>query len=383
VSTELGGDAPLARAVVCVPARNEALTLPRLIRSLAGQNGASPESRLRVVVLANNCTDDTVAVLDALGHGPIGATLRLRVVEASLAPEVAHVGTARSMALDAGRAWLNDEGVADGVLLSTDADAVAPPDWVSANLAALDGAELVGGRLVIDPEAERPDPAVADLHARIERYWAGVRALEDLIDPPPHDPAPRHGDHVAASLALRASLYEAVGGLPLLACGEDNALVARVRRAGGRVRHCPAVSIAVSDRAAGRVEGGMATEMLRRARVAGGQEGYVLPPARLWLALIERRRDWRLAWEAGDGWPDALRRLGLPQAVIDAMAAGIADEPCPNAIAFVERLDALAGAPGPEPEAQPLDRVLTDLDALRLRLLAEGHGTPVGAAPAA
>ncbi len=383
MTTEHGGTAPLARVVVCVPARNETLTLPRLIRSLADQAGASPEARLRVVVLANNCTDRTVAVLEALAHDPIGATLRLRVIEASLAPEVAHVGTARRMALEAGRAWLEDEGVTDGVLMSTDADAVAPPNWVSANLAALEGADLVGGRLVIDPEAEGPAPVVADLHARIERYWAGVRALEDLIDPPPHDPAPRHGDHVAASLALRADLYEAVGGLPLLACGEDNALVARVRRAGGRVRHCPAVSIAVSDRAAGRVDGGMATEMLRRARVAEGREGYFLPPARFWLALIERRRDWRRAWESGADWPDALRRLGLPQAVIDAMVTEIAAEPCPNAIAFVERLDGLAGALGPEPEPQPLDQALADLDALRLRLLAEGHGTPVGAMPAA
>jgi hypothetical protein len=230
---------------------------------------------------------------------------------------------------------------------------------------------------------ERPDPAVADLHARIERYWAGVRALEDLIDPPPHDPAPRHGDHVAASLALRAALYEAVGGLPPLACGEDNALVARIRRIGGRVRHCPAVSIAVSDRSAGRVEGGMATEMLRRSRVADGRESYRLPPAEHWLALIERRRAWRLAWEAGAGWPDTLLRLGTPQAVVDAMVAQIADEPCPNAIAFVERLDALAGNPGPEPEAQALDRVLTDLEAVRHRLIAKGRGVALDAAPAA
>lgn len=373
---------PLARLVVCVPARNEALTLPRLIRSLEAQIGASPEARLRVVVLANNCTDDTVPVLQALERTGLGA-LRLRIVEASLAPAEAHVGTARRMALDAGCAWLADEGVTDGVLLSTDADAVAPPDWASANLRALAEADLVGGRLVIDPQAERPDPAVADLHGRIERYWAGIRALEDIIDPPPHDPAPRHGDHVAASLALRAGLYEAVGGLPRLACGEDNALVARVRRTGGRVRHCPAVSIAVSDRAAGRVEGGMATEMLRRSRVAGGLESYCLPPAEHWLAVIARRRDWRLAWESGTAWPDGLRRFGLAEAVVDAMVTEIAEEPCPNAIAFVERLDARAGEPGPEPEAQPLDQVLVDLEALRLRLLTERNGVPVATAPAA
>ncbi|TXM70113.1 glycosyltransferase [Methylobacterium sp. WL69] len=372
----------LSRAVVCVPARNEAAILSRLIRSLDAQAGASPETPLRVLVLANNCTDETVPALRALERDGIGGNLRLRVVEARIAPPEAHVGTARRMALDAGIAWLRDEGVVDGVLLSTDADAVALSGWALANLRALESADLVGGRLVIDPEAERPDPDLADLHARIERYWIGVRALEDLIDPPPHDPAPRHGDHVAASLALRVDLYESVGGLPALACGEDNALVSLVRRAGGRVRHCPAVSIAVSDRAAGRVEGGMATEMLRRSRVAGGHESYRLPPADHWRALIERRRDWRLAWEAGPDWATALRRLGIDAGIVGAMVAEVANEPCPNAIAFVERLAARVGEPGPEPAPQPLDDVLADLEALWLKLARRG-GDLAMAAPAA
>lgn len=361
----------LARAVVCVPARNEAGTLPRLIRSLDAQAGAGPDAPLRVVVLANNCTDDTVPILSAIAREGSCANLRLRVVEARIAPPDAHVGTARRMALEAGVVWLRDEGVEDGVLLSTDADAVAPNDWALANLRALDGADLVGGRLVIDPEIERPDPALSDLHARIERYWSGVRALEDILDPPSHDPAPRHGDHVAASLALRVDLYESVGGLPAIACGEDNALVSSIRRVGGRVRHCPAVSIGVSDRATGRVEGGMATEMLRRARIAEGQGSYRLPPAAHWRALIERRRDWRLAWETGPDWPAALRRLGIAEGTIDAMAAEIAADPCPNAIAFVERLDARVGEPGPEPEAQPLDDVLADLETLQRELGAQ------------
>jgi GT2 family glycosyltransferase len=373
---------PSEQAVVCVPARDEVRCLPRLLRSLAAQDGLSAGTPLRVLIVANNCTDGTVAAVRAMEAAGEAPALAIRVIEAHLEPAEAHVGTARRMALDAGAAWLDADGHPDGILLTTDADARVPRTWLAANLRALEGAEIVGGRLVIDPEQET-DPALADLHDRIERYWAAVRRIEDALDPPPHDPAPRHGDHTGASLALRAALYRSVGGLPALPRGEDNALVARVRRAGGRVRHCPAVSIAVSDRAAGRVEGGMATEMLRRARVAEGQESYRLPPAQHWLALIARRRDWRLAWEAGGDWPAALLRLGLAKTVVDALAAQIADEPCPNAIAFVERLDALAGEPGPEPEAQPLDRVLIDLETLRLRLLAEGTGAPVVTAPAA
>ncbi len=348
----------LGRAVICVPARNEAEALPRLVRSLDAQVGSGDAARLRVVVLANNCTDGTAEVLRGMERNGDIPHLALRVIEARIAPPDAHVGTARRMALDAGADWLQRDGVADGVLISTDADAVAPADWVRANLAALEDAELVGGRLVIDGAAR--DPALDDLHRRIERYWAGVRTLEELLDPPPHDPAPRHGDHVAASLALRADLYRRIGGLPALACGEDNALVAKVRLQGGRVRHCPAVSIAVSDRATGRVEGGMATEMTRRVRVVAGLADYRLPSAAHWRALIARRRALRLAWDAEHGSEAALAGLGIaPDDIAAIDPAG-----CPNAIALVERVEARIGEGLPEPEFQPLDRVLTELDAM-------------------
>lgn len=348
------------RAVVCVPVRNEAEALPHLIRSLGRQEGGGEGARLRLLVLANNCTDGTVSLLRAMEREGEMDRVELRLIEARLSPADAHVGTARRLALDAGADWMEAEGVADGVLLSTDADAAAPADWVIANLRALEGADLVGGRLVIDA-GETVDPALADLHRRIERYWAGIRALEDAIDPPSHDPAPRHGDHVAASLALRVALYRAVGGLPPLPCGEDNALVSAVRRHGGRVRHCPAVAITVSARGVGRVEGGMATEMLRRKQVVEGEQAYLLPPARHWRTLIERRRDWRIAWTTGPGprRREALLALGLDPADL----AAVEIESCPNDIAFVERIEAWIGGVGTEPEPEPLDIALAGIEA--------------------
>lgn len=347
-------------AVVCIPARNEAERLPRLLRSLAAQEGLTETGPLRVVVLANNCDDGTPGIVRALaGALP---TLALRAIEAAIPAPEAHVGTARRMALEVGADWLAADGHADGVLLTTDADAWLPPRWLAANLAALRSADVVGGRLVIDAEGAVA-PALADLHARIERYWSGVRVLEDLIDPPPHDPAPRHGDHTAASLAFRAGLYRAVGGLPALPCGEDNALVARLTRQGARLRHCPAVEVHVSARREGRVSGGMATEMARREDAVASGGPYELPEAAHWLALVERRAALRRAWRRGE----AARRaacLGFDLAAeaIAEVEAAIAAGTCPNDIAYVERVHALLEDAAPPARFVALDVALADLE---------------------
>lgn len=349
----MSGRPDLSHGVVCIPARNEAERLPLLLASLDGQTGIS--TPVRVVVLANNCTDGTVTAVRARQSAGTWPALEIRLIEATLSGTQAHVGTARRMALDAGADWLAADGVPDGVLLTTDADARLPADWVAANLRALAQADVVGGRLVIDDDA---DPRLADLHARIERYWAGVRRLEELLDPPPYDPAPRHGDHTGASLAVPAALYRAVGGLPPLPCGEDNALVGLLRAHGARLRHCPDVHVVVSARHQGRVSGGMATEMARRVRVLDG-EAYWLPEAAHWQALILRRAALRRAFPlAPQARAAACARLGLGTADL----AGLG--PCPNDIAFVERADRILESRAAPARECPLDRALADLDAL-------------------
>ncbi|MDP4024606.1 glycosyltransferase family 2 protein [Methylobacterium sp. NEAU 140] len=345
--------------VVCVPARDEAQALPRLLATLDRQEGFSDSGKLRVVVLANNCADGTADAVRAQRAAGAIPALDLRLIDVTLTGEAAHVGTARRMALDAGADWLDADGAADGVLLTTDADARLPETWVAANLRALERADVVGGRLVIDGDGAA-DPDLAALHARIERYWAGVRRLEDLLDPPPHDPAPRHGDHTGASLAFPAALYRAVGGVPPLPCGEDNALVGLMRDRGARLRHDPAVSVRVSARHQGRVAGGMATEMARRARVLGG-EAYRLPEAAHWRALILRRAALRRAY----GLDPAARAAACAQLGLGAGdLAAVLSAGCPNDIAFVERADRLLELGSPPAATCDLDRALADLDAL-------------------
>ena len=100
----------------------------------------------------------------------------------------------------------------------------SPADsWVEANLKAIAaGADIVGGCIVGDPDEEaRLGPGFlhrARLHAR---YGELRDELAALIDPLDHDPWPRHHDHTGGSLAVRSSVYRAVGGMDAVPFRED------------------------------------------------------------------------------------------------------------------------------------------------------------------
>lgn len=268
---------------VCVPARDEADRLPILLDALARQDFDGP---IRVSILINNTVDDSVAAV-ARAQAAWGERLHLAVACHDLPPERAHAGTARRLAMEAGLARIDPDR---GVLISTDADTRPPSDWISAMLRAIDaGLDIVGGRIVVD-DAE---PLAADMDAmqvKLDRYWACVRAIEDDIDPCRWDPAPRHGDHTGASLAILAPLYRAAGGVPAIPAGEDRALVEAAVAAGGRLGHPMSVWTRVSARTIGRATGGMADHMQALSvRVARG-EPTLLPSFDQWRARAAWRR---------------------------------------------------------------------------------------------
>ena len=270
---------------VCVPARDEADRLPRLLDALAHQTGVG---RVRVALCINNTTDGTRRQAEAVAAAH-EATLTLSIVEHTFAPEHAHAGSARAAALDLGLDLLDGKGV----LLSTDADARPPSDWVSANLDAVSaGADLVGGALTLD-EDEPESQALQTGWAVWRDYWRQVRAIEDALDPVPWDPAPRHGDHTGASLAITTSAYRAAGGTPRLPTGEDRALVLAAQRAGARLVHPLSVWTRVSARAHGRAQDGMAQAMALLARQTAGQELLRAPAFSHWRARALWRRDLR------------------------------------------------------------------------------------------
>lgn len=273
--------------VVAVPARSEAERLPDLLAALSHQTWCDRGGRLPVVLVLNNCTDQSAAVVAA--RRSLLPRLDLTVVDVTLAGTAAHVGTARRMAMDHALEGRPDTAVA---LLTTDADAQPEAGWIDANLAALEaGADLVGGRIIGDAvEEARLGPGFQRRVERHLRYAELCDRLAALVDPVAGDPVPRHRDHTGASLAVRGDVYRALGGLPPLPFREDVAFVRRARAAGYRLRHCPDVRVRVSARLDGRAPGGMA-DCLRSwiEAEAKGRPHLVESPDRLLSRLAMRR----------------------------------------------------------------------------------------------
>ena len=298
------------RPVVAVPARDEQERLPSLIKALGTQTWLSGGKRvLDVVIVLNNTSDRSRRAIEVAA---LDAPLRLHCVEVHLPDPLAHVGTARRMSLELARSLCTVP--ANSVLLTTDADAVPSPIWIEANLAAVHhGADLVGGRIIGNWREEALlGRAFVSRVARYLIYTELCDRLASIIDPIAHDPWPRHRNHTGASLAVRTAVYDHVGGLPALPYREDLAFVARVRDAGFKLRHDPAVTVGVSARTKGRAPGGMADMLAQWVSDAEAGRLHLVEDPEAVLARVTRRRFLR---DAGTSQPDHIAviasRLGL------------------------------------------------------------------------
>jgi glycosyltransferase involved in cell wall biosynthesis len=201
------------RVSVVIPAWNAADTLARALEAVAAQRLEEP---YEVVVVDNGSDDATPAIL-AVAPGPVRVVRR----EHGLA------GEARNDGVTAARGE---------ILAFTDADCFPEPSWLAAGLEAIEGADLVQGRVLPDPAA-RMAPFDRSL-------WVDADA----------------GLYQTANLFVRRERFDAVGGFEELhddphgrAFGEDVWLGWRLRRAGARAAFCSdaVVHHAVLPRGAG------------------------------------------------------------------------------------------------------------------------------------
>lgn len=290
--------APGLRAIIIIPAKDEATDLPATLAALAAQTDEAgfplAPAQFEVLVLANNCLDDTARVVREFAAGQ--PQLGLYVAEVTLPSAEAHVGQARRLLLDEAARRLELAGNPAACLISTDADTRVAPDWLAATLRELDaGAAAVCGRILMADA--NPACPVRRYQLRDATYHLLRAHLETRLDPQPHDPWPRHHQHFGASFAVTLAAYRQVGGLPVVPYLEDEALFQSLLRHDLPVRHSPAVRVYTSGRQQGRVAVGLSWQ-LREWASLGGREDLVPDPVE-YVAELRLRRELRQHWQHG------------------------------------------------------------------------------------
>ena len=315
---------PALRISVIIPAKDEAANLPATLAALAAQTDLHgcplPAGSFEVLVLANNCTDATAAVVRQQARRLPGLVLHAATLRLP-APQ-AHVGRARRLLMDAACTRLEQVGHPAAIIASTDADTRVAPTWLAAIAAEIAaGADAVGGR-ILTHMPERTLLPLRRIQVRDAAYRQLCARLEDLLDPAPADPWPRHHQHFGASLAITTRAYRRVGGLPEVRFLEDEALCQRLRQHDLALRHSPQVQVLTSARREGRVEVGLSWQLREWLHMSQQQrEPHVENPHQL-VRRWALRGELRAFWATGARQPpEALAaRLGVSVALLLSQA---------------------------------------------------------------
>lgn len=271
------------RAIVAIPVRNEAQLIWRCLSSLAAQTdlGGGPLDRLsyEVLLVLNNCTDDTAAAISAFEAAV--PSLRLLTASVNLPFGQAHVGTARRLAMDAACRRLVGRAHPLTAILTTDADTEVAPDWIAANLAEIEeGADAVAGRLDLEPQLNglpQQLGAAVRLHMHYETLLHAVTKRESANYGDGRGRGHRFGN--GASIAVTPDAYRRTGGLPPLPFEEDVAFCRNIEAASLRLARSNRVRVRPALRLDGRAGRGMASTLAGwKAEVDAGREIRVPHP---------------------------------------------------------------------------------------------------------
>ncbi len=295
-----------APTVVAVPARDEAERISACLAALLDQRdldgGPLQPDAIQLVVLANNCRDGTAKIARRSGRA-------IQVVETTLPPGSANAGAARKAAMDMAADLIPLGGA--GLICTTDADSRPRPDWIARLWKAVDaGAEAVAGAVDFDPH--EADPVAFSEARRREGLYSALQAeIVACADPEAHNPWPNHIWAWGANLAVTASAYRRVGGLPAQPLAEDRAFVEQLRRHDVPVRHCLDARVWTSARRVGRAEGGLASLVADHAGEDTAACDAVLEPARMAWRRAAWRRRLRRAYAGGAPASAVVLRLGV------------------------------------------------------------------------
>ena len=298
---------PLSQCEVCVivPVRNEAELLEGCLKALASQvdlEGRSIDfNRYEVIVLANNCSDDSVAIANHFSlQNP---DFRLHIVERTLSKQEAYIGRVRQILMNEAYDRLASLGLAglgskNGIIASTDGDSQVSSTWIAATILEISrGVDAVGGRIVADTvSCEALDPCVKMRYLQGDCYHQLLIELETYLDPNPHDGWPRHAQHYGASLAVTAKMYRRAGGMPAVRTPEDVAFYRALIKVGAKFRHSPLVQVTTSARQTMRTQGGFAAQLNEWVEMCEQNKPFLVESADAIETRLKARWQLRYVW---------------------------------------------------------------------------------------
>ena len=287
------------RLSIAIPAKNERASITQALNAFVDQrnlDGTRLDPRsFEVIVLANDCDDDTESV--ARAFAALHSAYEIRVVSRRLPRNAAHVGSARRMALDlAVERQCLAHGDA-GIVGTTDADSIVDRFWVARTLTELANVDAVAGCVEIsDTERNAMEAPLRVLYDRERAYRRAIGDVEARFDPRPFDPPSRHDSFVGASFAVRVATYTAAGGSPIVPRLEDVAFARALRRIDARIRHSYDVRVSTSGRVNARVDGGFGS-FLDDLRTRGARhESFPVESGRRLVLRAKARGSLRAYW---------------------------------------------------------------------------------------
>ncbi|WP_245650147.1 glycosyltransferase [Millisia brevis] len=240
---------------ICIPARDEADTLPHLLDDLRAQTGPH---RLRVIVVDDGSTDGTAAIARARVAGDDRFRVETAPAEVIGKTAACRWAVARlETAADAGAGAADTadvSGDAPTVLIFVDADVRLGPEAIAAGVAELRRADAE--LLCPWPTQAADDPLGALLQPLLAWSWSTTLPLR----PSEALGLPSMAVACGQFLVFDAAHYRRIGGHDSVVgeVAEDLAIARAVRRSGGRtiVRYSPALARCTMYRSAGDVRTG-------------------------------------------------------------------------------------------------------------------------------
>lgn len=254
------------KATIIVPVKDEAIHLYDMLDALRLQVDPAgkemDQASYEVLLLANNCSDNSYALAKAYQRKH--KKFNLHVAEIFLAKPEAHIGTVRRLLMDEAYHRFERLAETDGIIISTDGDSRVDHHWLHYIFEEFaQGCDVVGGRIISD-QSNSPS---RKFHLKDVGYRYLVSHLESHLDPCVFDPWPRHFQCFGPSTAVKCSIYEKAGRLPVLPFLEDENFRKALIRIDARIRRSPQVKVYTSSRESGQVDFGFSIQLQEWSRM--------------------------------------------------------------------------------------------------------------------